>query len=779
MNMCHKERKTGRLNFVVPLFFITATLMLVVTLVVSFYIHYMEEAVEDNIQNHLIAAAQAASTFLTVEELDLFHTEEDMERPEWEALRARLMQFAADFRVLYVYYWRLHGDSQIQYIIDNDEDEEWMVTPALIFDIDDDPATAEAVPLLMAGERWVSDIGTYTTSWDGLISGLAPVFNADGSIYCAAGVDLSDEIIINQRNSIRSMRIVLIASLFLSILSGILGMGSYRKKAIQSESASQAKSRFLSTMSHEIRTPLNAVIGLADIVLHRGRLLPESKNDIQQIHHSGTTLLGIINDLLDISKIEAGGFELVPVEYVTAEFINDTVNLNMVRIGSKPVDFVLELGGDLPRKLYGDELRIKQVLNNIVSNAIKYTREGKVTLNVGWVPFGESVQLCFKVQDTGIGIQKDDICRLFTDYTQFNITANRKTEGTGLGMAITKKLVQMMGGDITVESEYGKGSTFTVTLVQSIVDMEPIGEKTAEELRLFQYESTGEKEIIRSWMPYGRVLVVDDMQINLQVVQGLLEPYGLKVETAQSGNEAINLFQAMSVDKSYDLIFMDHMMPGMDGIETVKIIRDLEQELGVEPAPIIALTANAVSGMREMFLEKGFNDFLAKPIDLALLDKVLNEWVGDKKKPEILQQANKEIPPESPSLDSVSEDSGAGSLPVISGIDTAKGLKMTGNKKNFYIKILRLFCKEIKEKLSLLQTSTEATIVINQIHSIKGISGSIGADALSARAAELEVAGKAGNTAFVYENLAGFVEQIEELERNINNALINYKSNPV
>ena len=773
---------TNRLSFVISLFFLTATLMLVVTMVVSFYIRHMEEVVEDSIQNHLLSAAQAASTFLTVEELDLFHTEDDMERPEWESIRARLMQFAEDYQVLYVYYWRLYGDGEIQYIIDNDEDEEWMVTPSLIFDIDDDPATASAVPLIMTGQRWASDLGTYTTSWDGLISGLAPVFNADGSIYCAAGVDLSDEILIIQRNNVRNMRTVLIASLFLSVLSGILGMLSYRKKALQSESANKAKSQFLSTMSHEIRTPLNAVIGLSDIVLFRGKLLPESKNDIQQIHQSGSTLLGIINDLLDISKIEAGAFELLPIEYETATLINEVVNLNRVRIGSKPIVFILELGADLPRKLYGDELRIRQVLSNILSNAIKYTHEGKVILKVECAMSKDletiqhdaaqkNAQFLFTVQDTGIGIRKEDLSKLFTDYSQFDVMINRNTEGTGLGMTITKKLVQMMGGNITVESEYGAGSTFTVSFLQGIADSAPIGEKTAEELRLFHYKSPGEKEISRSWMPYGNVLVVDDTPVNLQVAQGLLEPYGLKVDIAESGPEAINLFKinSLSLDKKYDLIFMDHMMPGMDGIETVNNIREWEESSGRPMGvPIIALTANALVGNIEMFLSKGFNGFISKPIDLSLLDEVLNKWVRDKQSPETLKQAEKkpeELPPESPA----SQDKTT--LPEISGIDTAKGIKMTGNKIKFYIKILGLFCKEINEKLPMLQPSTEISLLINHLHSLKGTAGSIAADDLSARAAELEAAGKAGNTGFLHDRLGSFTEQLVELEKNITKAL--------
>jgi len=388
--------------------------------------------------------------------------------------------------------------------------------------------------------------------------------------------------------------------------------------------ANRAKSQFLATMSHEIRTPLNAVIGLSEIELQgfqADRLSDSSRENIVQIHQSGASLLGIINDILDISKIEAGSFELVPAEYETAPFISSTVNLNMVRLGSKPINFVLKINGDFPAKLIGDELRVKEVLNNLLSNAIKYTDEGNVTLSIVWSAHSAGkVRLVFTVQDTGIGIRAEDIRKLFISYTQLDTKANRKIEGTGLGLAITKNLVEMMGGSISVESEYGSGSVFTAEIIQGIDDTAVIGEETAEALRNFRYVSEGEeKNITPSWLPHVQVLIVDDLPANLLVAQGLLAPYGLQVDIAASGREAIELAKS----HNYDLIFMDHMMPEMDGVETVAAIRKIE---GYAHTPIIALTANALRGMKEFYLENGFQDYLSKPINPKALDEIINKF---------------------------------------------------------------------------------------------------------------------------------------------------------
>ena len=391
------------------------------------------------------------------------------------------------------------------------------------------------------------------------------------------------------------------------------------------EKANRAKSEFMATMSHEIRTPLNAIIGLSDIELRR-QSGGETRDALRKIRGSGATLLGIINDILDISKIEAGSFEVIPVEYRTAPLLAEAARLNMVRIGDRPIVFEFVPDPALPASCVGDELRIKQILNNILSNAIKYTKAGKVRFEVRWEAPGA---LVCRVSDTGIGIRQEDIGRLFTEYSQLDAKANRKIEGTGLGLAITKMLLDLMGGTIQVESEYGQGSCFTARIPQQAADASPIGAEQAAKLARFDFleDEAAADALIPAAMDRGiRVLVVDDVDINLEVAKGLMEPYGLTVDCALSGREAVDKIRAGT--PRYDLVLMDHMMPEMDGIEAVRIIRN---EIGSDYAlqvPIVALTANALAGSEEMFLSRGFNGFISKPIDLGCLDEALKKFTG-------------------------------------------------------------------------------------------------------------------------------------------------------
>ncbi|MCL2043011.1 MAG: ATP-binding protein [Treponema sp.] len=387
------------------------------------------------------------------------------------------------------------------------------------------------------------------------------------------------------------------------------------------QEASQAKSDFLAIMSHEIRSPLNAVIGFSEIEL-RGELQPSARENITHIHRSGTMLLSLINEILDISKIESGKLELIPAEYETAPLISGTAGLNRIRISGKPVRFVLEISSGFPAKLRGDELRIRQILNNLLSNAIKYTNEGEIKLTIINEKLTNNVLVKFIISDTGIGIRPEDMDRLFENYAQLDAQANRKVEGTGLGLAITKTLAEMMGGGISAESEYGKGSCFTAWILQEEIQAPPIGEECAESLRNFSYASYKKvQEIIPVELPGCRVLIVDDIPENLLVAGGLLKPYGLHIDTAGSGQEAIDLVK----QHDYSLIFMDHMMPEMDGVETAARIREV---INSSPVPIIAMTANALRDMKEFYLEHGFQDYLTKPVNPQELDKAVKKWIG-------------------------------------------------------------------------------------------------------------------------------------------------------
>jgi CheY-like chemotaxis protein len=379
----------------------------------------------------------------------------------------------------------------------------------------------------------------------------------------------------------------------------------------------------MATMSHEIRTPLNAIIGLSDIELRKS-LDRDTMDAVRKIRGSGATLLGIINDILDISKIEAGSFEIIPVEYDTAELLSEAARLNMVRIGDKPIVFEFVPDEKLPTKFLGDELRIKQILNNLLSNAIKYTKAGKVRFEAA--TDGANALVC-RVSDTGIGIKKEDMGRLFAEYSQLDTKANRKIEGTGLGLAITRMLLDLMGGNVAVESEYGRGSTFTVSIPQEIVDPAPIGAERAGKMARLDF--SGEERPAEAPIPAAlgkdiRVLVVDDVDINLEVARGLMEPYGFTVDCVLSGKEAVENIRAG--EPRYDMVLMDHMMPEMDGLEAARIIRSLDGDYARQ-VPIVALTANALAGNEEMFLSRGFNGFISKPIDIARLDEMLKKLI--------------------------------------------------------------------------------------------------------------------------------------------------------
>ncbi|MDR0291148.1 MAG: response regulator [Treponema sp.] len=396
------------------------------------------------------------------------------------------------------------------------------------------------------------------------------------------------------------------------------------------QAASKTKSRFLANMSHEMRTPLNAIIGFSELTLKEEGLASGIETSFKKIYESGIVLLGIVDNLLDISNMESEKFAILPAEYDFARFVNDTANLNRIRIGAKPISFKIVLDKNLPARLIGDELRVKQIFNNLLGNAFSFTSEGYVEWRISAESDGDSVWLKSSVSDTGTGIKPEDINKIFVDYKNMDTTEKQTLEGTGLGLglALSQKIAGLMDGLISVESTPGKGSVFTVRIRQASAGSDVIGNETAEALKKFKY--TEQKRIDNAEMehlqlPGKRVLVVDDIEINFEVAKGMLDPYRMQVDYAESGAKAIELVR--KGEPRYDAIFMDHMMPGIDGIETVRIIREVIGGEYAEKIPIIVVTANVVTGQSEAFMACGFQDFLAKPMDAGSVDRVIRNWI--------------------------------------------------------------------------------------------------------------------------------------------------------
>jgi signal transduction histidine kinase/CheY-like chemotaxis protein len=627
------------------------------------------------------------------------------------------------------------------------------------------------------------------------------------------------------------------------------------------EAANRSKSDFLARMSHEIRTPLNAIIGMSELALQDADAQPRTDSDLPEylatIRQAGSNLLSIINNILDISKIESENFQLAVIPYLFSSLINNVINVIRVRFHEKPIMFLVNVDARIPNNLLGDEVRIRQILFNLLSNAVKYTEEGFIRLTVtGTFTDANNIVLKFEVADSGIGIKKEDMKGLFGNFNRFDLEHNRAIEGTGLGLAITKLLCREMGGDITVSSVYGEGSVFTVTLSQEytmdgvvaavenpiekgavLYDERPlyadsvsgtlqnlgisvtrpnnaedflaalgtgcfpfafmssgIVERAAalvqdkkmqtslvlladmEETFSFQgipvilmpayavpvanllngvkTKQSGKKSLVRFTAPDIRVLVVDDIVTNLKVTQGLLAAYRMQVDICDNGRKSISMVKA----NRYDLVFMDHMMPDMNGIEAMTQIRALEGE-HFKRLPIIALTANALSGMQELFLSKGFDDYLAKPIEISKLNALIEKWVPTGKRR---------------TVDDTSAFPTARSMRVaIDGLDTEKGLAMSGGDDATYREILELYCRDVEERMPALEVRDDMQSFVVNVHGIKGASAAIGAGALSAEALSLENAGKAHDLEYIAKHLPGFKQSLSALIARIDAALRN------
>ncbi|MDR1923005.1 MAG: response regulator [Planctomycetaceae bacterium] len=659
-------------------------------------------------------------------------------------------------------------------------------------------------------------------------------------------------------------------------------------KTHEAEYAARVKSEFLANVSHEIRTPLNAIFGFTTFI-QRQNLSHELQENVAAIKTASHTLLSLINDILDFSKIESGKYEIVPVTYELASLIEDTISMICIRIGSKPIHFFIDVDPQLPGHLIGDNVRIRQILTNLLSNATKYTKHGFVKLRVRGISSNGKLLFYFSVQDTGSGISEEDKCQLFETFRQFDVYKNRAIEGTGIGLSLTRRLVESLGGSISVESTYGEGSTFTVMLPQEIPeDVEPfvnikidpkmrvvVCEPNRDELeiwanilRSFQidhilvasfsefefllnadpntryfldsriFKLSGSKmmplkksitiiadrdEVFNSIVsipilrrpiyalplaarladinislqsekmdgvfeqfvaPSARILVVDDNSVNLLVFAGLLEPYGCDVVSVESGHEAIKLAET----EYFDLIFMDQMMPDIDGLGTMKLIRELtsrnlrcaNEHVGkgenafvqvddshFKNLPIIVSTANAISGMREEYLKGGFNDYIAKPIYPSHLNAILKQWIPLEKQlsPNYVQKQQAIAQQKSSPLNA--EMLAKLDLPYL---NIADGLRYVNSNCINYRNVLESFRLNAPKNLLSVRTFSQEERwkdLIIEVHAVKSLAKVIGAEQLSALAAELESAGKRESYDFIRKNIEKYLKTFQSVLNDI------------
>ena len=504
-------------------------------------------------------------------------------------------------------------------------------------------------------------------------------------------------------------------------------IGHIQVSMIEAQQASKAKSDFLATMSHEIRTPLNAILGITQIELQKMSDENDTTRALQQIFMSGRTLLGIINDILDMSKIETGNLELIATNYNVGNLISEAIQSNILRIGSKEIEFIIEADENLPLKLVGDELRIKQILNNVLSNAVKYTKKGHIRFAISSESSDSYANLKFVIEDTGQGLRPSDLVYLFDPYARFNLEENRSVEGAGLGLTITQRLVHMMDGEVNVESEFGKGSVFTINLKQQIVSNEVIGKELADKINSFAHINIGEKKLVNyEPMPYGSILVVDDVETNLHVAEGLLAPYYVRVETVTSGFEVLDKVEHGA---NYDIILMDHMMPKMDGIETTNRLRQMGYK-----GTIIALTANALIGSDEMFRSKGFDWYISKPVDVRQLDAALLRFIRDKHPDKHKDQ----------------------------GHMLYRSIKPQNIRPKLRNAIYRDATKAVKAINESLESGDISTF-ITSVHAMKSAMANIKEVELADMAGKLEIAGHTEDYDFIYEKTPEFVKLLEEL----------------
>ena len=544
--------------------------------------------------------------------------------------------------------------------------------------------------------------------------------------------------------TILDLLIILIGSLMLLVVIAWNKQLQVRlkQKAEEAETAANSKSAFLANISHEIRTPLNAILGMNELVLRESRQ-PHIKEYAMYIKNSGKSLLTIISDILDLSKIESGKVYLVNENYSLSSLVEDVERSIQKRIMEKGLELKIYVEPELHENLKGDEVRIKQIIMNLLTNAVKYTEKGEVRLYITGTVVENKQDLTIEVSDTGIGMRSEDMGKLFTNFERLDLKRNRSVEGTGLGLPITKNLLVAMGGDITVSSVYGEGSTFTATVGQEIVNEEQIGDyrkKYKEKLHheVCYHESFHAED--------ARILVVDDNEVNLKIVVGLAKNTKLQIDTALSAAEGLKLIR----QHSYQLLLIDHMMPEMDGIEMLQHVKTMDGGI-YKDIPAVAITANALSGAKQTYLDAGFCGYLSKPIDPERFEQIIKDNLPQEYVMEC-EDGNGDTATEGQETDGTSDPKQAEEW-SIPGIDIAKALSYIGGSRELYISLLQTYLDGSEERIRKLEECKNKEDIFNYditIHGLKGISASIGADSMAVAAAGLEEACKDPQTAMTY-----------------------------
>ena len=825
----------------------------------AFIYHSTAESVKRQMGNHCLGIATAVATLIEQhpDTYRAFVQTLDPEEEYYQSAKKALekIRYSNDDTIRFLYTEIRKSDTEMMYVLDGEKTDAELFSPPGSTDL----LTPTRKRAYETQAAYIGEVFT-DNAYGQLLSAYAPIRDGDGTFLGLVGVDVSakqyDTVMMYQ------MYIIALSIASLSLMMLVLGHVIFRlyKAKMRSDQANVSKSAFLARMSHEIRTPMNAIVGMSELML-RENLPPAARKQVVSVRQASANLLAIINDILDFSKIESDRMTIAEEPYQFSSLINDVISIIRIRLIDKPVLFTTNIASHIPNNMIGDEVRLRQILLNILSNAAKYTDKGHVSLAIDSSITERTAILTIEVSDTGIGVREKDLGNLFDEFSQVNLQKNRQMEGTGLGLAITKRLCRAMGGDITVSSRYGEGSTFTVTLPQRIEDYVPFADvecpgskavllyetrvayadsifRTLNDLGVtctivtshaaflrelqndacshvfvssFLYDSVkrimldlnhdamvvlleeygesgshfgaislampahamtvanilsgveGNQEYnerdnanVRFIAPNARVLVVDDIKTNLLVAQGVLAPFRMQVDCATSGKEAVDLVRT----HRYDLVLMDHMMPEMDGIEATEKIRALGDKCEYyEGLPIIALTANAVSGMRNMFLENGMDDFIAKPIETVKFYAMLEKWIPKGKQEKYVE--GNALP-------------SSGSAIEINGIDTKAGLSMTGGNLDNYLRILDVFHRDCFEKSRQIHDSLKAgkiTIFTTCVHALKSASASIGAFTLAEHAGKLELAGTQGDMDFITENIGVFLRTLAAMAEHISERL--------